>query len=193
MNTKIIAVAVVLLSFSVESFTYTLKVKQDVTLRFGAQNLNYLQFLRVGNLETRSLIRFRMPSGCGVVSYATMYLYYFAPTLTQSSVRAYRVLQSWEETEATFIRRDSSNIWGTAGLGLDDIDAEILPTGAATIINGQPSGFIGIDVKSAVEHWVNGADNFGLVILASNDVKIRFASESHSDSSKHPYIDLQCT
>jgi len=75
---------------------------------------------------------------------------------------------------------------------LDDIDAEANPTGApATIINGQQSGFVGIDVTSAVQHWVNGADNFGVVIRVSNEI-IRFASKSHSDSSKHPYIDLQC-
>ncbi|XP_065906878.1 uncharacterized protein [Dysidea avara] len=205
--------AVVLLSFGGESDAHTLKVVEDVTLERGSTNFNYLKYLIVGlhpnYPKKRSLLKFEdVPSRCGVVKHATMYLYYQyshkasfqtdaqAPFITRT-IQAHRVLKSWKETEATSTKRDYTEYWGTQWLGLDDIDAESSSTGGQTTIHyGQQKGFVGIDVTSAVNEWKAGEDNYGLVIWATNENipgrDTRFASKSESDPTKHPFIEVKC-
>ena len=211
-----IAVVAVLLSFGEKSFaqsTYTLKVVEDVTLERGFKNFNYLEYLIVGlhpdYPKKRSLIRFEnMPNGCTTVSHATMYLYYQyshkfgsytnveAPFIART-IQAHRVLKSWKETQATSTKRDSSKYWSTQWLGLDNTDAKSISTGETTIYPGHPKGFVGITVTSAVKDWNSGYPNYGVVIWATNEDQPgrepRFASKSESDSTKHPYIVVNCS
>ena len=191
---------------------YNLKVVEDVTLERGTSNFNYLEFLIVGfhpgYPKKRSLLRFEdVPSGCKSVNQAMMYIYYVyshkpsfytvdqAPFITRT-IRAHRVLKSWNETEATSTRRDSYNNWDTPWLGLNNIDATTCPTGQTTIYADRPSGFVQIEVTSAVKAWKSGSPNYGVVIWATNENKAgrdtRFASNADSDSSRHAYIILNC-
>ena len=51
-------------------------------------------------------------------------------------------------------------------------------------------------MTSAVNEWKAGHPNYGVVIWATNENKAgrgtRFASKSEDDSSKHPYIVVNC-
>ena len=136
-----------------------------------------------------------------------MYLYYQyshkaswqtvtqAPFITRT-IQAHRVLKSWKETQATTVRTNSTAFWHQEYLGLDDTDANDCPTGHTTIYTGRPSGFVEIEVTSAVRDWKAGKPNYGLLIWATNEDQIgrgtRFYSKFHTDSSKHPYIQLNC-
>jgi len=191
---------------------YKLKVVEDVTLEEPSRNYDYLEYLLVGlhtgYLKKRSLLKFEdIPRGDGPINYAMMYLYYQyshkasfysvyqAPHISRT-VQAHRVLKSWRETEATSSKRDHRSLWGTPWLGLDDIDAKSEPTGQSTIRASRPSGFVEIDITSAVREWNAGFPNYGLLIWATNEDQegrdIRFASKSDTDSSKHPYMVLNC-
>ena len=191
---------------------YKLKVVEDVTLESPSTNYNYLQYLitsyHPGYPKKRSLLRFEnIPSGCKSVNHAMMYIYYVyshkasfytvdqAPFVTRT-IQAHRVLKSWKETQATSTRRDSSYNWYTQYLGLNNIDATSYPTGQTTIYAGQPSGFVEIEVTSAVNAWKSGSPNYGVVIWATNENTAgrdtRFASNADSDSSRHAYIILNC-
>jgi len=216
MYAVVISVAVALLNFGGEGFAqtqYKLKVVEDVTLERGSRNFNYLEYLIVGfhpgYPKKRSLLRFgNVPSTCGVVNYAKMYLFYQyshkasfytdaqVPFISRT-IQAHRVLKFWRETQATSTKRYSGAYWSTQWLGLDNIDAKRSSTGGqVTIHPGQTKGFVSIDVTSAVREWKFGHPNYGVVIWATNENKAgrgtRFASKSESDSSKHPYILVNC-
>ena len=106
------------------------------------------------------------------------------------------MLKSWNETEATIIYRYSGAPWDQPYLGLDDTDANDCPTGQTTIYAGRPAGFVEIDVTTAVKEWKAGKPNYGLLIWATNEDQdgrdTRFFSSYHSDSTKHPYVRINC-
>jgi len=194
------------------STVYKLNVVEDVWLEGSYSNYNNYQWLIVGKhpgyAKKRSLLRFQdIPSGCKTVNHAMMYLYYIyshkaswqtvdqAPFITRT-VQAHRVPRSWKETQATSTKRLSGYKWFAQYLGLDDTDANDCPTGQATIYAYRPSGFVEFEVTSAVKDWKAGKPNYGLLIWATNEDQngrdTRFYSKSYRDSSKHPYIILNC-
>ena len=191
---------------------YRLKVVEDVWLERPTTNYNNREWLIVGKTpgwpKKRSLLRFEsVPSACNHVNRATMYLYYAysskptwmpvteAPFISRT-IQAHRVLKYWKETEATTTQRYPGFSWYRTYLGLDDTDVNDNPTGEITIYLGRPKGFVGIEVTSAVKDWKSGKPNYGLLIWATNEDQngrdTRFFSKSHSDSSEHPYIVLDC-
>ena len=118
-----------------------------------------------------------------------------APFITRT-IRAHRVLKSWKEAQATRTKRDHYNNWHTEWLILNNIDATSSYTGQATIYASRPSGFVEIEVTSAVKAWKSGSPNYGVVIWATNENvagrDTRFASNADSNPSRHAYIILNC-
>ena len=191
---------------------YKLQVVEDVFLERSTSNNNHYKWLIVSRHlqypKKRSLLRFEnIPSGCTNVNHAMMYIYYSyshkaswhtvhqAPFITRT-IQAHRVLKSWQETQATTTRRNSTASWYQPYLGLDDTDANDCPTGQTIIYAGRPTGFVEIEVTSAVKDWKAGKPNHGLLLWATNEDQngrdTRFLSKSYSDSSKHPYIQINC-
>ena len=190
---------------------YTLKVVEDVWLE-GTSNYNNYPWLLVGKHvgfnKKRSLLRFEdIPNDCKTINFAMMYIYYSyshkaswqsvtkVPFISRT-IQAHRVLKQWNETQATRYIRNGSDKWDTPYLGLDDTDANDCPTGHTTIHTWRPSGFVEIEVTSAVQDWKAGKPNYGLLIWATNeDINgrdTRFFSKSYSDSSKHSYMLVNC-
>ena len=190
---------------------YHLKVVADVWLE-GSGNYNSYSWLllgaHAGYSKKRSLLRFEdIPSDCKTVNFAMMYIYYSyshkaswqsvteAPFISRT-IQAHRVLKSWNETLATRYTRNSRHKWKTPYLGLDDTDANDCPTGHATIHTYRPSGFVEIEATSAARDWKAGKSNYGLLLWATNeDINgrdTRFFSKSYSDSSKHPFMLVNC-
>ena len=190
---------------------FKLEVVQDVTLERASTNFNYLQYLIVskhpGYPNKRSLVQFEnLPRDCpsSRIKSAKMYLYYVYAhkaswhTITQTPfipryMQLHLVKKTWKEAEATSSRRDASNLWSTAYLGLDGTDAEEVPEpGTVTIFPYRPRGFVEFDVTNAVKMWSEGLPNNGLVIRATNELDegrdIRFASNAMPDAAQHAYI-----
>lgn len=190
---------------------YGLKVVEDVWVE-GSGNYNSYQWLLVGTHagypKKRSLIRFEdIPDDCKTVNFAVMYIYYSYShkaswqTITQApfisrTIQAHRVMKYWNETQATRYIRKASKKWKRPYLGLDDTDANDCPAGQATIYTYRPSGFVEIEVTSATRDWKAGKPNYGLLLWATNEDTngrdSRFYSKTYSDSSKHPYMLLNC-
>jgi len=197
-----------MLPFLMMTKTLQLNVVEDICLEKSTTNYNSLQWLIVGrNIQypkKRSLLRFEdIPDAYEIIEQAKMCLYYAyshkaswhtgteAPFITRT-IQAHRVLKSWKETEATSKIRYSGCLWNKPYLGLDDTDAHRCPTGETEISYETPSGFVEIDVTSAVKDWKAGEPNYGLLIWAINEDEngrdTRFFSKSYGDSSKHAYI-----
>ena len=68
--------------------------------------------------------------------------------------------------------------------------------GTTTIYTNWPSGFVEFDVTDAVKNWRNGNPNYGVLLRATTEYTegrgIRFYSKSHSDSSKHAFVNVLC-
>ncbi|XP_078378718.1 uncharacterized protein LOC144661762 [Oculina patagonica] len=194
---------------------FKLDVVQDVTLERSSTNFNYLQYLIVskhpGYPNKRSLVQFEnLSSNCpsSKIKAANMYLYYVyahkasSDTITQTPfiaryIQLHLVKKSWDETQATSSRRDSSHLWSTAYLGLDGTDAEEVPEpGTVTIFPYRPKGFVEFGVTNAVKRWSESLPNHSLVIRATNELDegrdIRFASNAMSDSSQHASVRVLC-
>jgi len=198
-------------SAGVPGVTYQLKAVADVWLEQPYHNYNY-GFLIVsyhpGYPKKRTLIQFEnIPSSCHTVNYANMYIYYtqsyrvssvsdaVAPFITRT-IQAHRVLKPWTETQVTSSKRDNYSKWSKQYLGLDDTDANDCPTGSVNIYAHRPAGYVEIDVTSAAKGWKAGKPNYGLLLWATNEDQAgydtRFASRSNGDSSKVPYILINC-
>lgn len=196
---------------------YTLKVVQDVALEGSSTNFNYLQFLLVSRLpqfpNKRSLVQFEdLPRACpsSKIKSAKMYLYYvyahkaswhpitFTPFIPRY-MQVHLVKKFWRETQATSTLRYSRAYWSSPWLGLDGTDAEAVPQecNPVTIFPFRPAGFVEFDITSAVRSWRSGVPNYGVVIRAVNELApgraIRFASNAHKDSFKHPFARVLCT
>jgi len=159
----------------------------------------------------RSLVQFEnLPNNCpsSRIKSAKMYLYYVYAykanfyTIKQTPfipryMQLHLVKKSWKEVEATSSRRDSSNLWSTAYLGLDGTDAEKLlslaQSRSSLIVLAV---FVEFDVTNAVKKWRDGLPNNGMVIRATYELdegrNIRFASNAISDSSEHAHILVLC-
>ena len=190
---------------------YPLNVVEDVFLEYLSNHSHYQWLIvgkHVGYPKKRFLLRFEdIPSDCQTINFAMMYIYYSyshkangtnvteAPFICRT-IQAHSILQHWSETQATIYIRSGSEEWNTPYLGLDDTDANSCPTGYTTIYPQRPSGFVEIEVTSAVQDWKAGIPNYGLLLWATNeDINghdTRFFSKSYSDSSKHPYMLVNC-
>ena len=191
---------------------HRLKVVGDIWLEKSYNTKFHPEFLIVGKLtqfqKKRSLLIFEdIPDDCETINFAMMYIYYSYShkaswqSVTQSpfisrTIQAHRVLKYWNETQATYAIRNGSDMWHTPYLGLDDTDANDCPTGHTTIHTLRPAGFVEIEVTSAVQDWKAGKPNYGLLIWATNEDTdgrdTRFHSKEYSDSTKHPYMVVNC-
>ena len=191
---------------------YHLKAVADVWLESTSYSHNNPSWLllgaHAGYPKKRILLRFEnIPSDCKTVNFAMMYIYYShshkaswqsvtqAPFISRT-IQAHRVLKYWSETQATRNYRYSRVKWTTPYLGIDDTDANDCPTGHATIHTWRPAGYVEIEVTSAAKDWKAGRSNYGLLLWATNEDTngrdTRFYSRSYSDSSKHPYMLVNC-
>lgn len=79
-------------------------------------------------------------------------------------IRAYMLRRPWDEMVATWYTASREESWEVPG-ALGENDRESLPLGEATI--ERPYTWIGIDVTSAVQQWVQGkAPNYGVILQA---------------------------
>jgi hypothetical protein len=196
------------------SYIHRLSVTQDVTLERGSRNFNYLRYLIVGTHPNyplkRSLLQFEnVPYSCRNIRWAKLYIYYAyshkASFLSEAQVpfvsrplQVHQVKKQWSESQATSTYRLSNQPWSQPWLALDgtDADPEGLPSEPVTISPSSHSGFIALDITKAVRNWKNGAPNYGLVLLATNEATLgrdtRFVSNADGNSARHAYIDVLC-
>ena len=195
------------------ALTVILRVTQDVSIE-NSWNYNFLQYLLVGTHRgwplKRSLIQFQplQVRGCTRVKKATMYLYYAyahkASFMTEAQVPpisrtivAHQVLKSWLESQATKTRRYNGANWAQPWLKLGT-DALTAPTSCGVIITpyATNSGFVAIDVTSAVRNWKSGHPNYGFLIRATNEHELgrdfRFYSNAEKNKARHAYISVTC-
>jgi len=195
---------------------YRLEAVQDVWLE-GSSNKDNQKFLIVGKHamwdKKRTLVQFESITKyeCPIerLRWAKMYVWYeyshrwsaqtvYDAPFTSRPLRVHRVKQEWKESEATRFQRKNGVNWGTPWLGIDDVDAEIIPqeNQPTKIFTSRPKSYVEFDVTRAVKSWILGKPNNGLLIYAldeNTDARdIRFLSSESGEKSKYPFVNVMC-
>lgn len=163
-------------------------------------NYNWDSILVVRSTDiTASLLRFEVssiPSNATVLS-ATLQLY----TTGQSNsawmcARPYAVLRPWVDSQATWNRATSSELWATPGCNGLGTDRE--STGAEEVWLKYSNTWYSFDVTDMVQSWVLDPDNnFGLVMKSTcnmaESVEYRMAAANHSSTGARPKLVVEYT
>jgi len=148
----------------------------DTYLNLGLATRNFgregqLIVKTVDNVTT--LIRFDVASPwvpAGVrVSSATLKLYFSTRSPSAPiTLRVYRVLRPWVETEATWNLASSGAPWGQAGCALPGVDYNAAPDDEVICYgDGAAPAELTLDVTDSVQYWLDHPnENFGLVVKA---------------------------
>ncbi len=122
-----------------------------------------------------------IPAGASVIS-ASLELRPVAGSDLNVSVRLYRVLQNWSACAASW--NHPWNLAGCGGIGSDHVVTETSQAAAAG-----SGGWYTFDVGSAVQSWISGQANYGIVLIAdySNGL-LRLASADSSDPRVRPKL-----
>jgi hypothetical protein len=101
---------------------------------------------------------------CNVTS-ATMRLNYYAEDFAGVSIvlTAHRITSPWLAPETTWNRASDAAAWTSPGGDFDPAVVATAPLGAGAF------GWVSWDVTSAVEAWLSGTPNYGLILMEPND------------------------
>jgi len=199
-----------------DGMRYRLNVVQDVWLESSGNNGNE-ELLIVGKHplwdKKRTLVQFDSitKEDCPIerLRWAKMYIWYeyahkwsaqtvYDAPFKSRALQVHRVKQQWKESEATRFQRMSGVSWGTPWLGIDNVDAEIIPQDyqPTRIYTSRPKSYVEFDVTLAVKSWIQGKANYGLLMYAldeNTDARdIRFLSSESDDEGKHPFVNVMC-
>jgi len=160
------------------------------TTNYGTIDQGHLQY----NTQDRQLHRFdvsSIPSNATVTS-ATISFYVYNVAGGTPSVSCYRVLTHWDEMQATYNNRLTSNAWGTPGLSSGtDYDATAVGTSGSI----SAAGWVSFTATSLVQGWVNGSyANEGVMYKEGTTGHLyTYMREYAIDTSKRPKLDVTYT
>lgn len=112
---------------------------------------------------------------------ATLTLY-VGGTGGECGATVHRMLQTWDENVT----------WGNS-FGGNGIDANEAVAASDAVVDGPPSGPLGINVTTTVQAWSDGADNYGWVFLAkpiSTNGWHFHSSEYTADEALRPKLEV---
>lgn len=137
--------------------------------------------------DLRALFEFNtstIPSQDTVIN-AQFQFYVSSSEGNQTTIYAYRIIQSWEETQASWTNRTSTDLWITTG---GRYNSAIL--GSISVNN---TGLFNITVTDAANGWINGTySNLGIILIAQNasngDIKGIYSSDYADDALLRPKL-----
>lgn len=162
------------------------------TTNYGTNN--YIQtynYVLGDERMTRGLVKFDMgalPSSA-MVSSATMYLYNTWGTGT-GRVNVFRVIASWVETEATWIRRITGTSWATAGC--DNTTSDRSSTLSGYNANIGAVGWYSVSLN-LTEFDLMRTNNYGYILINGANYEKHYYSRHYSSGAYSPYITVEYT
>lgn len=103
-----------------------------------------------------------------------------------NTMTAYRLLEDWDEAQATWTQRAIGVAWGNAGAdGAISRDAAGISWSCATV------GVKTFDLTPIVQQWSSGAPNFGIVVVETGQDGVEFYSSENATTSNRPLLTVQ--
>ena len=103
------------------------------------------------------------------------------------------------ESQVTSKKRGVNNEdWDGPYLNLNDVDASPHVQDTVTIYTDRPAGYVEFNVTEAMDNWMNGEPNYGLLVLATNENidgrELQFFSKDMPDPGceYHPFVNVVC-
>ncbi len=167
-------------------------IRQNSDVNFGTDTTLKIGKTATG-IEFRPILEFNLsavPNGVTITS-AILQLYTWSSTGNATTVKVYRLIEPWNETEAGWNNRTSSDLWnyGFSPGGRYD-ESEI----TSVLLN--QTGWYNFTILTVARGWLNTSyNNYGIILIASNanngDQKEFYSSDYVTDSSLRPklYID----
>jgi len=157
---------------------------KDSYIKEGFNNTNWGSDAKIligkdnSNRDLRGLIEFNISS----ISLSTILSAKLQVNLSFSSnndnitIKVYRVISPWTESEATWINRTSSQLWSTIG---GDYAEEI-----DSIQFSNVSALYNFTITNLVRNWVNGSyPNYGIILISSDAASGNRKELDSSDSA----------
>ena len=191
-------------------YIYKLDATQDVFI-YDNSNHNKSNFLIVGKHtdfpKKRMLLQFQdIPKSCEEIEWAKMYIRYWFSYKDSSmtvkevpfivrTLQVHQIKQEWNEAQATSVYRKSDEKWTSSFLALNGRDASSRVEDSVNIFTSRPNGqYIEFDITEVSRKWKSGEDNYGVLVLATNEKQdgrdIRFYSRER-DTGK-PFVNVLC-
>jgi hypothetical protein len=172
----------------------TLMQSDNPTTNYGTSTTLNVGEHNAATSKNRTLIFFDLSSipANATINSATLSLWQVSESSSNArTLRVYRDLRSWSESQATWNIFSTGNNWGTAG-GFNASDAEQTDIGScaftATEANGEKQWTL---TASAIQEMVSGAfANNGFVIKADTETDdlFRFRSSDDSTAAERPKL-----
>ena len=103
------------------------------------------------------------------------------------TMNVYRLLEDWSETQATWNNRKTGTAWSQVGAEGASHDAEMISWNCPA-----PATYT-YDVQSFVQKWVDGAANYGVVLLDTNLNGNDFTSKDDPIPAEKPMLTVTFT
>jgi len=151
------------------------------------------------NKSDRPILRFNQITTIPTNAYVTSAVFYMYETACSShaaanmSLSLHSLSEAWTEINATWIKRNATTNWTTAGGTYNSTPFN------TTIINTTKSAWKSFDMTNMVQQWVKtttngGVDNNGFLIKqtveTTSDVNITFASSENGTAANRPYLTI---
>ncbi len=134
-----------------------------------------------------------IPSGVNIIS-ADLKLYTLYATLDTSSISVHQVLNNWDEGSGSCTGFSDYANWTQSQLGSNwnNPGGDFYSTPIASV-NVSDENFYIWDVKSAVQNWVLGSPNYGLMLKYDQEgttSEKRIATRENANTSYHPTLTI---
>ena len=169
---------------SIDTFIWSVNVTNNYGADIQSRVRNYLGYFQ------KSLLKFTVDA-LQYSTTATLSLNVDYEAGLNSKIIASRLLKNWTEgtgtiaspttNDATWNNYTTGTAWATAGAGAlnDDYAEEIIDSVSAT-------GWKSINIKTFINEWSAGTDNYGLILWSDADSFFRFTTKDNA--SLIPYI-----
>lgn len=172
----------------------------NTTTNYGSES-----YLRVGYYQTasspigRALIRFSLssiPVGA-YISSAVLWLYLYSENSDNNrTMRVYRMKQSWEYDEATWVVYSTGNNWDSGGAdGSDDVEDEDI--GSINLASNETTGeWVSITLTaSKIQEMLNEGTftNNGFLLMMDTEFRDRYTFYSSNKDGYSPQLVINYT
>lgn len=173
----------------------SIDASDDVWIEYNSSNnFNGYDHIRIGRGNSfgrkRSLLKFDLsaiPQNAAILS-AEMKLYFYGKygtNVINRVIQCHQVLRDWLEGFATWDYRTLQDMWGTAGVGLDDVDAKAAAEDSLVWGGEYPTWKV-YNLAALTQKWVSGtAQNYGVLLWATNEDSVTAGDEKWVHSSEY--------
>ncbi|PIN94499.1 hypothetical protein COU56_02590 [Candidatus Pacearchaeota archaeon CG10_big_fil_rev_8_21_14_0_10_31_9] len=168
-------------------------IRNSSTLNFGSDTVLKLGVTAAGS-EYRGLLQFNVSTidSQDTLTSALVQTYISTLNTENITINAYRITSSWNESDSTWYKRNSTTNWISEGADYNELLLD-------SVIINESGKWYNFSILNAARGWVNGSYvNYGIILIpqsgtGNNNLTEIISSDYISDSSLRPKITIDHT